>query len=480
MRASYLPTTLLASALALAAAPAAAQDREQPPAAGPLRPYVVPQVHDFRLANGVRVVVVPQPTLPIVSGRIILNAGAVYEPAEKNGLAALTGNLLDEGAQGITGPELAQRMEQLGAQFSTGAGQATAFASVSAVKGVFPDALELAARTVRAPTFPEAEFTRVRNESVAAHVQALASVEGLSSEAFWRAVFESSAPYARRSQGTRESLPRITRDDVLAWHRRMFAPGNATLLLVGAVTVDEARQWAERALGAWSGQAPQLSPVANPARAVQGTRVILVDRPGSVQSGVWVGQASLGAADPNFVPMQALSQVLGGGFKARINMNLRERHGWTYGAFTAFAPLDRAGVFAISSSVRTNATDSALVEMVGEYRRIAAEEVPAEELRNAVGNIVGSFPSSVQTVQSLAGRVEQILIYGLPLDYLATYRERLAGVTPQAVAALARAHLRPDALTIVVAGDLAAIEAPIRALNLGTVEVWDAAGNQVR
>ena len=469
---------LLAAAALSAAPPAAAQ--EQPPAPGPLRPFTVPRVEELRLPNGVRVVVVPQRSLPIVSGRIMVSTGANWEPAEKNGLASLTASLIDEGVQGMTGSQIAERMERLGAQFSTSGGYATSTASVSAVKSAFPEALELAARTVMQPTFPETEFNRVRAQTVAGYRQSLASVEGLASQASSRAIFEPTAPYSRPVSGTEATLAAITLQDVVDWHRRTYSPANTTLLLVGDVTVEEARGIAQRALGAWSAPAAQMGRVANPVRAAQGTRVILVDRPGSVQSALWIGQPSIGQSDPNFLRMEALSQVLGGGFKARANMNLRERHGWTYGAFTSFRPLDGVGTFSITASVRTNATDSAVAETVGEFRRIASEPVPAAELAGALNNVVGSFPSSVQTVQSLAGRMETLLVYGLPLDYWSTYRERLAAVTPADLSALGRGHLRPSGLTVVVAGDLSKIEQPIRALNLGTVEVWDASGNKVR
>lgn len=470
---------LLLIPAALAAAPLAAQP-EQPPAPGPLRPYTVPPVNEFRLSNGVRVAVVRDAKMPIVAGRVMVDAGAALEPADKSGLAVLTGNLLETGVPGMSAAQIIEEMERLGAQFTTSASYSYAFATLTASKSDFPRALALAARTISEPTFPEQEFQRARSEAVAGHVQLQASVEGLSGEAFARAIFEESAPYSRSPQGVRRTLEPLTRDEVVQWHRTRYSPANTTLLLVGDVTVDEARQMAQAALGSWSAPAVQVPVVRNPARPVQATRVILIDRPGSVQSGLTVGQAGIGFGDPAYFQMLSLSQVLGGAFKSRINMNLRERHGWTYGAFTNLQALRGAGSFAMSSSVRTNATDSAVAEMVREFRRIVDEPVPAEELRAAQANLVGSFPSSVQTVQGLSQRVQALLLYGLPTDFYASYRERIAAVTPDDLARAARQKLNPNALTIVVAGDLAQIEAPIRALNLGTVEVWDPDGNRVR
>jgi zinc protease len=311
-------------------------------------------------------------------------------------------------------------------------------------------------------------------------VQRQSTVEGLSAEAFVRAVFPAGSPYARVPGGSRATLETLTLNDVKEWHRQMYSPANTTLLLVGDLTAAEARSIAQRALGAWRAPAAQLPAVATPPRPVQDTRIILVDRPGSVQSGLWIGQAGMGYADPQYYPMVVLSQVLGGGLKARMNASLRERHGWTYAAFSSFTPRAQVGTFGVATSVRTNATDSAVAEVVREYRRIAAEPVPAGELQLATANIVGSFPNTVQTVQGLTGRIETLLAYGLPLSFWSTYRERIAAVTSADVARVGREKLTPNAITIVVAGDLSKIEQPIRALNLGTVEVWDPLGNKVR
>ena len=450
------------------------------PALGTPNPYRLPPVDEFRLENGLRVVVVRQQSMPLVTGRLIVDAGAEHEPAAQNGLAVLTGNLLPEGTAAMSGPELAERMERLGAQFQAGAGQNLAFAVVTALKPVFAEALGLAAGAVMAPAFPEREFTRVRQQAITNYAASQATVEGLGAETFWRAVFQPGSPYARPSGGTAATLGTLTREDVVRWHGRMYVPGNATLLLVGDVTADEARRLAQDAFGGWRGETPRLARSANPIRPAQRTRVVLVDRPGSVQSHIRIGVGSVGAEDPDVVRLQVLTQVLGGSFAARINQNLRERHGWTYGAFANFNPLRGAGILLINSSVRTNATDSAVAESVREFRRLVEEPVPAEEMSGATGNLVGSFPTSVQTVQGLAQRMQNLLVWGLPLDYYGTYRERLGAVTAADVADVGRARLNPGALTVVVAGDLAQIEAPIRALNLGDVEVWSPAGERVR
>ena len=272
----------------------------------------------------------------------------------------------------------------------------------------------------------------------------------------------------------------LTRDDVINWHRTMYAPSAATLLLIGDLTPAEARAIAQQAYGSWTATRSALAPVENPIRASAGTRVILVDRPGSVQSSVVIGQPGFRATDPDYLTMVALNHVLGGGFSNRVNLNLREKHGYTYGAGSTLDLRPGTGAFRISSEVRTNATDSALVEVVNEYKRVVGEPIPATELQGSVNNLVSGFPSSVQTVQQLAGRIQQLIVWGLPVDFYATYRERLAAVTPEDVRTAATTRLTPNNLIVVVAGDLSKIEAPIRARNLGTVEVWDIDGKKVR
>jgi predicted Zn-dependent peptidase len=185
------------------------------------------------------------------------------------------------------------------------------------------------------------------------------------------------------------------------------------------------------------------------------------------------------ATDPEYIPLLAVNHVLGGAVSSRLNTNLREKHGFTYGAFSGINYRRGGGAFTVSSDVRTNATDSAIVEALNEYRRIVSEPVPQKELAGYVNNLVSGFPSGVQTVQGLENRLQNLILWGLPIDFYATYREKLAAVTPADVARAA-AKLDPNDVIVVVAGDLSKIEAPIRALNLGTVEVWDTNGKKLK
>jgi zinc protease len=483
MHRSVIANRGLAAAFALSTVLAfdtARAQTTQPPPPGALRPYVFPAVEQFQLSNGLKVIVVQKHTLPVIEGRVIIDAGAMREPAAKSGLASLTGRLLSEGTGTMTGADIARAMDALGAQYGTGAGFATSFADVVALKNVFPQAMELAAKTIIAPSLPASEFGRVKNQAIASYQQSHARTAGLAADAFIRAAFDSTAPFSRPTSGNLVTIDGLTRDDVVNWHRTMFAPSAATLLLVGDISSAEARTIAQQAFGSWTASRGALPPVSNPIKSSTGTRVILVDRPGSVQSSIVVGQAGFRATDPDYISMVALNHVLGGGFSSRMNMNLREKHGYTYGAFSGLDLRPGAGAFRANSEVRTNATDSALVEAIGEYRRIASQAVPATELQGMVNNLVSGFPNSVQSVQGLSASLQNLIVWGLPLDFYTTYRERLSAVTPDDLKRVAASKLTPDNIIVVVAGDLSKIEAPIRARNLGAVEVWGPSGNKVR
>jgi zinc protease len=480
MHTTKLTMRIAALSLVIGAVATAGAQTVKPPEPSALRPYVFPNVEQFQLDNGLKVILVEKHTLPVVEGRLILDAGAMREPAAKNGLASLTGRLLSEGTTDMTGAEIARQMDALGAQFGTGGGFSTSFADVVAIKNVFPQAMQLAAKSVISPSFPANEFTRVKGQALAAYQQSHARAAGLAADAFIRAAFDSTAPFSRPAAGTLASIGALTRDDVVNWHRTMYAPSGATLLLVGDITPSEARSIAQQAFGGWTATRAAVGPVANPIRQSAGTRVILVDRPGSVQSSIVIGQPGFQATDPDYLSMLALNHVLGGAVSSRLNSNLREKHGYTYGIFSGLDLRPGAGAYNVASEIRTNATDSALVEAIGEYRRIVTEPVPAAELQGGVNNLVSGFPNAVQTVQGLTGRLQNLIIWGLPIDFYTTYRERLAAVTPDDVRRVATSKLTPDNLVVVVAGDLSKIEAPIRARNLGTVEVWDPDGKKVR
>lgn len=469
-----------AAVVALSATAGAQSTVSKPPAPGPLRPYAVPPVNIQTLPNGMRIAVIEKHSLPVITARIQVDAGAVREPANKAGLAVLTSSLLSEGTTQLTGAQIAEQMADLGATFGTSGAFGAAAASVTSLTDVFPRALALAATTVTRPAFAEAEFNRIKAASIAAYERSMAQGANVASKVFVQSVYDANTPYARLNSGTRASLSGITRDDVANWHRTMYSPATTTVMLVGDITPAQARTAVEAAFAGWNAPAPVLPALQNRPRAVSGTRIILVDRPGSVQTSMSIGQAVPAWDSPEYFAILGANQVLGGSVSARLNANLREKHGWTYGAFSGYNPLAGVGTFTVNSEVRTNATDSAIAETVREIKRLTGEAVAAEEMRDQMNNVVSSFPSSVQTVQGLMGRLTNVITYGLAPNFYNTYRERVAALTSDDIARIGKSVFTPNDLTIVAVGDLKSIEGPIRALNLGSVEVWDVDGNKLR
>jgi zinc protease len=367
-------------------------------------------------------------------------------------------------------------MDAMGAQFGTFGAFSASFVDLTALKDVYGQALALAAKTVTEPSFPQNEFERVKSEAIASYAQSQARTSGLASAAFYRAAFDPTAPFSRPTGLTLQSL---TREDVLNWAKTMYAPNATIVLMVGDVTQAESRDMLTRAFGSWNVTRPALPAIANPARAEKGVRVVLVDRPASVQSTIIIGRGGFMATDPDYIPLLVANHVFGGAVSSRLNTNLREQHGFTYGAFSRLDLRKGGGAFNLSTEARTNATDSAVVEAMKEYRRLVNEPIPQPELQGFANNLVSGFPSGVQTVQGLQSRLQNLILWGLPIDFYATYRERLAAVT-SAEAERAAAKLDPENVVIAVAGDLSKIEAPMRALNLGAVDVWDSEGKKIR
>jgi zinc protease len=464
-------------AAVLAAVPPLAAQDPVPPPAGPMRPFQAPRPATFTLANGVRVVVVERGPIPIVSVAVLVEAGTTYEPARQAGLATLAATLLREGTVQVPGPELARSLGELGSEWATFAGLTHAGVTLSTVPSRLPDALKLVAAALRSPAFPADAVERRRGEALAGLEQRTGDARVVGFDLLTRSLFGAGDPNGRPLAGTRPGVQALTRDDVVRWHREHYAPARTTLVVVGPVAPGRARALAEAAFGSWRAQPAPPRPAAPP-RAGPGAapRVILVDRPGATQTGIVVGRATVPATDPLYFPLLVANRVLGVGTSSRLSRNLRERRGFTYGVQSYVEPRRGVGVLSIEGLVRADATDSALVEISKELRRLAGGDVTADEVGGAVSGLVGSFPTSIATVQALRTRVTNLVQWEAPLDFYAGYRERLAAVTAPRVNAAAARLFDPGGMTWVVVGDLRTIEAPIRALNLGTVEVWHAEG----
>lgn len=469
-------TRAIALGAVLAALPAAGAAQNQfpttPPQLGPA-PAVNPPVPVPRtLANGMKVLYVRQPELPVVSAVLVIRgAGATEDPAAVPGLASFTASMLDEGAAGKSALQIADALDLLGANLSTGAGWDAAQVSLYVLKKNFPAALGIMSDVVLRPDFPANEVQRVRDERVTNLTRARDEPTVIASNAFQSLVYGAQHPYGRFA--TVEATRTLDRDRVTAFHHAAYRPENATLILVG--DVDPAMQpQVEQAFGGWRpmGAAPTMEGALT-APQIGATTIYLVDKPGAAQSEIRIGHPGVARDTPDYFALQVLNTLLGGAFTSRLNLNLRETHGWTYGAGSGFSMRQAAGPFTAQAGVVTAKTDSALVEFFKELNRIRTEPIPADELDKAKRYVALGFPQDFETTQDVARRLSELVTYGIDPNFFGSYVTRIMAVTGDDVKRVANQYVRPGNAVVVVVGDRSQIEAGIRALNLAPVQVKD-------
>lgn len=452
-----------------AAAPAAFPTT--PPVPGPAPALSVPNPEVRTLPNGLRVLYVRQAELPVVHATLVTRGGMVDAPADLPELASFAADMLDEGAGGRGALELASAVESLGASLSTFAGWDAVQLDLEVLRPRFAEALPLLADVATRPDFPEAEVSRMRERRLTELARAKDEARVIAGNAFASLLFGTNHPYGRlASTGATRS---ISRDDLVRFHRAFYGPASSTLILVGDVDPAAMQPVVEGAFAGW--QAPSAAPVAVPEpAAAPATRVVLIDKPGAAQSEIRIGHPGIARSNPDYYPLMVLNTLLGGSFTSRLNTNLREVHGYSYGARSSFAARRGTGPFEASSAVVTAKTDSALIEFFHELRRIRTEDVPADELERAKRYLALGMPRRFETTGDVAGQLADLQIYGLATRTLERAIPEILAVTAADVRRVANTYLRPDRSVVVVVGDRKIVEPGIRALSIGAVEVREA------
>lgn len=457
---------------------AAPLDRRTAPAVGLPAPLDPPRTVRFALDNGLGVVLVERPGLPLVAGEMVIRGGSSTLSPDRAGLSALAADMLDEGTGRRSAVEIARAFDALGARFRTASGWDAAFVEFDVLSSRLERTLALAGELLTDHTVPPDELERVRRERLTRIVQRRDRPRALADDALARILYGPRHPYGRRVLGDRESLEAITRDEVVTYVRRHYHAGNATLVLVGDVSRARLEPLLERTLGGWRGGDPV--PLEEPdAPEEEGGRTIhLLDRPGASQSQVRVGRVAAARTSRDYFPLTVLNTVLGGSFTSRLNTRLREEKGFTYGAGSVFAMRRWPGPFVASSSVHTPATGAAVEAFVAEIRRIRDEPVPEAELHRARSYVAYRLPQRFESARDVASRFGEQVLYDLPQDVYDRYVERVLEVDAPAVRAAARGHLDPDDLSVVVVGDRARVEDDLRALDIGPVVPHPVGGDE--
>jgi zinc protease len=451
--------------------------RNTQPKPGAAKPLQLATPTTATLPNGLTLILSEKHEVPIVAANLVFRGGSDSNPADKPGLANFAAAMLDEGTATRNALAIADQLAQLGASLGTGSSMDSMNVSARSLAKNFAATLDLVADVTLRPSFPADEIERQRAQRLGQLVQQRDNPAALVGTIAMQAVYGARHPYGFAEIGTEASVKAMTRADMQAFWKERFVPNNAALVVAGDITMPELRALAEKAFGAWergSPTRPQLgAPETTPAR------VVIVDKPGSPQTQLRVAAVGAERSSPDFRPLQVMNTVLGGSFSSRINMNLREEHGYTYGAQSQFTFRRAPGPFQVAAGIRTDVTGPAVSEVFKEVLRMAQSPMTADELQRAKDSMAYSLPGAFESSANAVNNFSNVFTYDLGLDYYSRYAAQVNAVTIQQTAAVAKKYLVSENMVVIAVGDRSKIEIPLRELGLGPLEVWDADGKRV-
>ncbi|MEX0602213.1 MAG: pitrilysin family protein [Bacteroidota bacterium] len=444
-------------------------DRTKIPELGPPAHLTLPPVQRFALSNRLEVVMMEKHDVPIVQVYVLVRTGSAMDPAQQSGLASLTAAMLDEGAGTRSALELADAVEYLGATLSTGAGQHTSFAALNTPLSKLDPALEILGDVVMKPTFPLEELERLRKERLTTLMQWHDEPRAIASVMLNRSLYGVRHPYGIPPIGDEKTLRSFRPADLQRFHSTWFVPNNATIIVVGDITSASMTTKLERVFGSWTG-GTRASVNWPDVLQVENRTVTLVDKPGAAQSELRIARIGVTRMTDDYFPLLVMNTILGGSFTSRLNQNLRETHGYSYGAGSFFDMRPLPGPFVVSTAVQTDVTDKALCEIFKELRGILVS-VTDEELDRARNYVALGYPENFQSVGRIANQLGELVTYNLPDDFFNRFIDRVLAVTKADVERVAKKYLDPQKVVVIVVGDRKKIEKGVREMKLGKLEV---------
>ncbi len=459
-------------------------DRSKLPGTGPAPALELPPLQRAKLSNGIEVVLAERHAAPVVQVALLFDAGQAAEPRDRPGTARMTLDMLDEGAGARDVLGVAERKEELSAQIGAQSNLDTSFVMLNSLKGKLPESLDLLADIVRRPRFPSAELDRLRAQRLAAIQQEKSQPQGMATRVYPALIYGADHPYGgtRSGNGTEASVQAMTVEDLKRFHARWIRPDNARLLVVGDTTMAAAKPLLERAFGDWKPPA-EARPVKDVAKVELPTapRVFLLNKRDAGQTLLLGAHLAPPKTDPDDIAMNLSASVLGGMFISRLNLNLREDKHWSYSAGSQLGASRGQRPFVVYTQVQTDKTADSLGEILKELHGILKDKpITGPELKLATDNLVVGLPGDNETSAEVASSFINILQFGLKDSYYNDLVPLAQGITEAQVNAGAKKLIHPDQMTWIVVGDLAKIEAPIRALKLGEVKVLDSDGKVLR
>jgi zinc protease len=449
--------------------------RREQPKAGPAPNVTLPTPASATLSNGLTLILDQRRELPLVAASLIFRTGSDANPLDKPGLASFAAAMLDEGTATRNALQIADETAQLGAALGTSSSMDAITVSGRSLSKNFGDTVNLMADVVLHPSFPAEEIDRQRASRLAQLVQQRDTPQQLAPVVVARVLYGNRHPYGFTEIGTEESVKRVGRDEMLAFWSQNFVPNNAALVVSGDISMADLQALAEKAFGGWKRGTPAQPALGTPETTK--AKIVIVDKPGVTETQLRVAAIGAPRSSPDFRAMQVMNMALGGLFSSRINMNLREAHGYTYGASSQFVFRRSAGPFQVGSAVRIDATAPALTEIFKEIRGMTDKAMSEEELRGAKRSMVNSLPGAFETTSDAVSNFSNVFLYDLGLDYYTKYADQVNAVTADQALAMAKKYLGADRLVVVAVGDRSKIEAPLGKLNLGMLEMRDTEGN---
>lgn len=453
-------------------------NRTKKPEPQPTPKLTLPTIQHAALPNGLKVMMVEHHELPIVQIQLVFQTGTANDPAGKAGVANLTAQMIREGTARRTSLQIADDLEFIGANLNVNSSTDATFASLLTLKEQLFAAFDVYSDVLKNPSFPENEWNRVKKTHLTGLMQQKDQPVVVANNVFAGLVYGSDHPYGRPTDGTDASVNAIVLDDLKLFYRANYLPNNATLIVVGDVTLKEVMRTVEKYFGDWK-SGTVVTPTFSLVRMIDSTRLYLIDKPQAAQSEIRIGHVGVARNTEGYFPLQVMNAILGGQFTSRINLNLRESKGYTYGARSGFAMRKEAGPFLAQAGVKSAVTDSSVIEFMKELRGICDADVTQKELDFAKNSLIRAIPQGFETPAHISGQLTNLVLYNLPDNYFNTVVQNYEKVTEADVRRVSQKYLHPASMDIVIVGDIALIKAGVEKLGLGKATVLDVDGKKV-
>ena len=454
-------------------------DRTKQPTPGPTPVLHVPTWTKTQLANGATLIVSERHNLPLVNFAITFVGGSnQFESGERRGVAAMTASMLSEGTKTRTGDQISDALQLLGTTVGAGVGGEEGSISFVSTSKNFEPTLAILADMMLNSTFPAEALERLRARTLVNLTQAKDQPTIVGSQVFAKVLYGSGHPYGQRA--TETSVKAITRDDVIAFQKAYYQPGRAIITIVGDITPAQAKAAVEKGLAAWTkgGDKPSFDYPKLP--ELQPAKIYFVDKPGSAQSVVNIGLPGPPRNTPDYFALQVLNTILGGQFQSRLNANIREQKGYSYGVNSGFSYGKGPGAFRAGGSIFSDKTDAALIEFMKELKGIVGEKpITDEEIKTAKEALIQGLPQRFASVNAISGAITSLVVQGLPEDFYQTYAKNVSAVTKEDLLRVAKKYIDLNHLAIVIVGDRSSVEAPLKATNIAPITYIDIEGNPI-